>query len=124
VSTSCVDPQSTTPGATPTIVPPSSTLAALVSVTNCGNVPEAGVTVTVAVAPDDPPGSSPPPAGGTGGRSSDTVSIASGGSASPTLHPLPVASGHRYTMTVSLSLPPGQADPTGSTQAFLVQVTG
>jgi len=124
VSTSCIAPQSTTPGATPTIVPPTPTLAALVSVTNCGNVPEAGVTVLVTVAPDDPPGSSPAPPGGSGGRTSATVTIASGASAAPTLRPLPVAPGHRYTLTVSVSLPPGQADPTGSTQAFLVQVTG
>ncbi len=43
--------------------PPTTTLAALVSVTNCGNVPEAGVTVTVTVAVADPPGTAPPPAG-------------------------------------------------------------
>jgi hypothetical protein len=124
VSTSCVDPQSTAPGATPTIVPPTSTLGALTSVTNCGNVPEADVTVTVTVAPADPAGSAPPPAGASGGRSSATVSIASGASASPVLRPLRVASGHRYTLSVSVSLPPGQADPTGATQAFAVQVTG
>jgi len=124
VSTSCVDPKSTTPGTTPTIVPPTAALAALVSVTNCGNVPESGVTVTVTVAPDDPAGSAPPPAGGSGGRSSATVSIASGASASPTLRSLGVASGRRYTLTVSVSLPPGQADVRGSTQAFLVQVAG
>lgn len=124
VSTSCVDPQSTAPGAAPTVVPPTASLAALVSVTNCGNVRESGVTVTVTVRPSGPAGASAPPADASGGRSSATVSIPSGGSAAPSLRPLPVASGHRYTLVVAVSVPPGQADPTGSTQAFLVQVTG
>ena len=124
VSTSCIDPQSTTPGTSPSVVPPTATLGALVSVTNCGNVPEAGVTVSVTVAPADVPGAALVPARGAGGRSRATVTIAPGASASPTLAPLPVSSGHRYTLTVAASLPPGQADPTGSTQQFLVQVTG
>jgi hypothetical protein len=124
VSTSCIAPQSTTPGTTPTVVPPTTTLAALVSVTNCGNVPESGATVTVTVAPADPPGSAPPPSGEAGGRSQANVDLASGASSSPPLAPLPVSSAHRYLLTVSVSLPPGQVDPAGSTQQFLVQVTG
>ncbi|MGA2835803.1 MAG: hypothetical protein ABSF84_04325 [Acidimicrobiales bacterium] len=124
VGTSCSDPQSTVPGGTPTDVPPTSTLAALVSVTNCGNVRESDVTVSVTVALSDPPGTAPPPAGRRGGRVQAVVAIASGSSAAPTLAPLPVASGHQYTVTVSVSLPPGQVDPTGATQMFLVQVAG
>jgi hypothetical protein len=124
VATSCTDPKSTGPGSTPTVVPPTATLGALVSVTNCGTVPEADVTVAVTVSPSDPPGSAPPPVGETGGRSEATVSIASGASAAPSLDALPVASAHRYLLTVLVSLPPGQADPTGSTQQFLVQVSG
>ena len=124
VSTSCVDPQSTVPGATPSVVPPTSTLAALVSVTNCGNVPEAGVTVTVTVAVADPPGTALPPAGLRGGRVQAVVALASGSSSAPVLAPLPVGRGHRYTLTVALSLPPGQTDQRGSTQQFLVDVTG
>jgi hypothetical protein len=124
VATSCTDPQSTTPGTTPTVVPPTTTLGALVSVTNCGTVPEADVTVTVDVTPSDAPGSAPPPAGESGGRSRATVSIASGASAAPSLAAVPVSSAHRYLVTVSVSLPPGQADPVGSSQQFLVQVTG
>jgi hypothetical protein len=123
-STSCADPLSTIPGSTPTEVPPTSTLAALVTVTNCGTVPETGVIVTLTVTPADPTGTAPPPAGRAGGRSQATVAIASGSSASPTLSPLPVSSGHRYMVTVTLSLPPSQADQVGSTQSFLVQVTG
>ena len=122
VATSCIAPTSTVPGASPTVVPPTATLAALVSVTNCGNVPEADVTVSVTVAPADPAGTTPPPVGQRGGRSQAVVSIASGSSSAPALAPLPVASGHTYTLTVAVTLPPGQADPAGATQQFLVQV--
>lgn len=121
-ATSCVDPQSTVPGPDPTVVPPTSTLAALVAVTNCGTVPEAGVTVTVTVVPADPTGTTPPPAGHRGGRSRAVVAIEPGSSSAPSLAPLPVATGHRYTVTVTVSLPPSQTDPAGSTQQFLVEV--
>lgn len=124
VATSCAQPQSTVPGSAPTVAPPTATLAALVSVTNCGNVAEADVAVTVTVVPADPAGTAPPPPGARGGRSRAVVAIAPGASSAPTLAPLPVAQGHRYMLTVTVSLPPGQADPTGSTQQFLVQVTG
>jgi hypothetical protein len=124
VSTSCVDPASTVPGTTPTVVPPTTTLSALVSVTNCGNVPERGVTVSVTVAVADPVGTTPPPAGLRGGRVQAVVVLASGSSSAPSLGPLPVGAGHRYMLTVAVSLPPGQQDPAGSTQQFLVEVTG
>jgi len=42
----------------------------------------------------------------------------------PDLAPLPVASGHRYTVTVAVSIPPGQLDASGSTQQLLVTVSG
>jgi hypothetical protein len=122
ISTSCADPQSAVPGTTPTEVPPTSTLAVLSTVTNCGTVPEAGVVVTLTVTPSDPAGTAPP-SGKVGGRSQATVSLASGSSASPDLSPLPVSSSHRYLVTVTLSLPPGQADTAGSTQSFLVQIS-
>jgi hypothetical protein len=124
VSTSCVAPVSTVPGAAPAVVPPTSTLGALVSVTNCGNVPERGVTVSVTVAPADPAGSAPPPAGRQGGRTSAVVAMASGASSAPSLGALPVAPGHTYTVTVAVTLPPGQVDLRGSTQQFLVKITG
>jgi hypothetical protein len=122
VATSCSNPQSTVAGGTPTEVPPTSTLAALVSVTNCGNVRESDVTVSVAVVQSDPVGTAPPPVGQRGGRVETVVAIASGASSAPDLAPLPVASGHLYTVTVSVSLPPGQTDPNGAVQQFLVQV--
>jgi hypothetical protein len=124
VSTSCIDPQSTVPGASPTVLPPTTTLTALASVTNCGNVRESDVTVTFTVTPADPAGTVPPSPGASGGRSRAVVSIASGSSSAPRLAPLPVSSGHQYTATVTVSLPPGQGDATGATQEFLVQVAG
>ena len=124
MSTSCIAPVSTLPGATPTVVPPTGTLSALVSLTNCGNVPEARVTVSVSVAVADPPGAAPPPAGAQGGRVRAVVSLASGSSAAPPLGPLPVGAGHRYMLTVAISLPPGQIDPAGSSQQFLIDITG
>ena len=124
VATTCAAPTSTTPGSAPTVLPPTSTVTALVTVTNCGTVPESGVTVTVAVSPADPAGSAPPPPGGGGGRSRATVALVPGASAAPVLAALPVSPAHRYTVTVSVSLPPGQSDPAGSTQQFLVQVVG
>jgi len=70
----------------------------------------------------DPPGTAPPPAGRRGGQVQSVVSLESGASAAPDLSPLPVATGHRYTVTVNVSLPPGQADPAGSVQEFLVEI--
>jgi hypothetical protein len=123
VSTTCVAPVSVVPTATPTVVPPTGALGATVTVTNCGNVPEVGVSVSLTVAPTDAPGAAPPPSGRRGGRSSAKVAMASGSSSAPLLASLPVAQGHRYTVTVKVSLPAGQVDPTGSTQQFLVYVT-
>lgn len=124
VSTSCSDPQSVSPESTATVVPPTPALGALVSISNCGTVPEAGVTVRLTVRLSDPPGTAPPPVGRRGGRSQAVVAIAPGWSSAPLLHPVSVASGHRYTLSVSVSLPLGQADGSGSTQTFLVQVAG
>jgi hypothetical protein len=123
-SGSCTTPTSVVPGAAPAVVPPTTTLGARVTVTNCGTVPEAAVTVTLTVAPADPAGVAPPSPGASGGRSRATVAMASGASDAPALAPLPVSSTHRYLVTVSVSLPPGQVDTAGSTQQFLVQVTG
>ncbi len=73
------------------------TLGALVSVTNCGNVPEVGVTVTVTVAPADPAGRRRAAGRRSGRPEPATVSIASGASAAPTL--APAAGGVRATAT-------------------------
>jgi len=124
VGTTCVAPQSTVPGASPTTLPPTKSVAVSVTVTNCGTVPETGVSVTVDIAPADPPGAPALPPGAAGGTSRARVSLASGSSSAPGLSALPVAPGHRYALTVSVSLPAGQVDPTGTTHRFLLQVTG
>ncbi len=124
VGTTCVAPQATVPGASPTILPPTTRVVASVAVTNCGTVTESGVTVTVTVDPADLPGTPAPPPGSAGGTSRARVSLGSGSSTAPTLAPLPVAVGHRYTLTVSVTVPAGQADPTGTVHRFLLQVSG
>ena len=123
VSTSCTDPSSAAPGSLPTVVPPSKTLRALVSITNCGNVPESGVMVSVTVAAADPPGIIAPPTGRQGGRVQAVVDLASGSSSAPVLGPVQVEAGHRYLLTVAVGLPPNQQNPAGSTQQFLVAIT-
>ncbi len=122
VSTSCTDPRSVAPDSSATVVPPTATLGVLVSVSNCGNIPESGVIVRMTVRPSDPAGTAPAPVGKQGGQVRAVVSIAPGWSSAPSLRTVPVASGHRYTLTVSVSLPLGQADGSGSSQSFLVQV--
>ncbi len=37
---------------------------------------------------------------------------------------LTVAGGHLYLLVVSVAVPTDQADPTGTTQQFLLQITG
>jgi hypothetical protein len=39
------------------------------------------------------------------------------------MSPLPVVNGHEYVVTTDVVTPAGQQDPTGATQAFLVQVS-
>jgi hypothetical protein len=93
-------------------------------VTNCGTVPEAGVAVTQTVALADPAGVAPPPAKATGGSSRAVVSLRSGSSRALTMPTLTVATGHSYTLTVSVAVPPGQELRDGSSQEFLVQISG
>ncbi len=113
VGTTCVAPQSTVPGPSPTILPPTTRVAVSVTVTNCGTVPETGVSVAVAIAPADPPGAPAPPPRGAGGTSRARVSVASGSSTAPVLSALPVAPGHRYALTVSVSPPPARSTRPG-----------
>ncbi len=125
VGDSCGSPFSVAPapGAPPTVLPPSTTVAVEVTVTNCGTVTETGVPVTETLSLADPPGTAPPPAGAGGGRRTASVTIRSGSSTAVALPSMAVASGHRYVLTVSITVPAGQADPTGSTQSLLLQIT-
>ncbi len=124
VGDSCTAPFSLAPtaGTSPTIVPPTSRLAVEATVTNCGTVTETGVKVTETLTLADPPGTAPPRPGAAGGNQVATVVVRPGASAAVTLSPLSVGSGHLYQLTVTVSIPPGQADPTGSTQRLLVQI--
>jgi hypothetical protein len=113
---------STVPGASPTVVPPTTTLRATTTVTNCGTVVASPVTVTQTVALADPAGTAPPPAGDRGGTATARVDVAAGGSAVVPLPAVAVAGGHRYTLT--LSVPPGTAGSAGTVQQFLIQIVG
>ncbi len=119
----CATAISTVPGAVPTVLPPTSTVMAEATVTNCGTVPETGVVVSQTLVLDDPPGTKPPPAGAGGSASHVKVDLGAGSSEALDLHPLKVATGHRYTLTVTVAVEPNQLDRAGTTQQFLLQVS-
>jgi hypothetical protein len=80
--------------------------------------------VIATLVPADPPGTAPPSAGSRGGRSRARLTVRSGGSVALSMAPLPVAAGHRFSLTIAVATPPGQAETTGSTQEFLLQISG
>jgi hypothetical protein len=122
-NTDCQNPASTGASATPTVLPPTSSIKVSATVTNCGTTTETGVTVTQTLTLADPAGTKPPPAGAGGGRSHTSITLRSGGSAALALRRLTVATGHLYNLVVAVDLPPGQVNPSGSTQAFLIQIS-
>jgi hypothetical protein len=127
IGTGCsVHAVSTPAGSTPTVLPPTATVSAQVTVTNCGTVDESGVVVTQALALADPAGKALPPTGARGGVAHATVSLAAGSSAALTMPAVAVAGGHLYTLGVSIALPASQrARPggaAGSSQQFLLQI--
>ncbi len=128
VGEGCSNP-STRPASPPaTILPPTTRISAQVTVTNCGNVNESGVTVTTTVqavpgAPIQGTHQSSAPSTTTPTSLRQTISLTSGSSMSLAMGPLRVEAGHEYVVTLAVSVPPGQTDPAGTTQAFLVQVS-
>ncbi len=120
--------QSTAPDSQPSVLPPTATVGVDLTVTNCGTVDESGVPVTETLALADPAGTALPPAGARGASARVEVSVPAGSSVAPSLPPMTVAGGHRYTLTVSLAAPVSQmSNPFGSagtSQAFLLQITG
>jgi hypothetical protein len=104
------------------VLPPTSTVTAAVTVTNCGTVPESGVVVSQTLALADPAGTPPPPSNARGSVSRATISLRSGTSQALTLPALVVASGHTYTLTVAVAVPASQVTRAGSTQEFLVKI--
>jgi hypothetical protein len=125
IGDNCPAPTSQAAVAPPALVPPTKKLSAQVTVTNCGNVPESGIVVslTVQLAPG-----SPPPKGSTAGASSPsvvhkTVALMPGASRSLALGPLAVFHGGLYVVTANVASPTGQTVTAGTSQAFLVQVS-
>jgi len=123
VGVGCQQTTSTVPGATPTVLPPTSAVTAAVTVTNCGTVPERGVVVTETLAVADPPGSAPPPRQARGGSARVTISVASGRSRALSMAPMTVAGGHLYLLTLSVALPAGQTLPQGTSQQFVLKIS-
>jgi hypothetical protein len=70
-----------------------------------------------------PAGSAPPPAEQRGGTTRAKVTLRSGTSAALTMPALAVAGGYDYELSLAVAIPP-QANPAGSTQKFLIQITG
>jgi hypothetical protein len=124
VGDSCSDPSSAVPGPAPTVVPPTGTVTVALSVTNCGTVTESGVVVSQTLALADAAGTAPPPVGARGAKSLQRATLASGSSVALTLPPLTVAEGHMYLLDVSVAAPAGQTDLAGTSQQFLLRVTG
>lgn len=123
VGVGCQGTISTVPGPTPTVLPPTSSVEAAVTVTNCGTVPETGVTLTETLAVADPPGTELPPKSARGGTARVTVSVASGGSRAFSMGPMAVAGGHLYSLTLSIAVPAGQTLPQGTSQQFLLKIS-
>lgn len=123
IGDSCSDPVSAVPGPTPAVLPPTRTVQVSVTVTNCGTVLEAGVVVSQTLTPVVPAGSAPPPSGRRGGTTQTKVTLRSGSSVALSLPRLPVTGGYVYELTLTVAIPP-QANPAGSTQKILFQITG
>jgi hypothetical protein len=119
----CATSVSTVPGAAPTVLPPTASVTAEVTVTNCGTVPESGVVVSQTLVLADPPGTTAPAASARGSASHVEVSLGAGSSKALDLRPLRVANGHHYTLTVAVAVEPNQLDRAGTTQQFLLQVS-
>jgi hypothetical protein len=126
IATSCnpPNPTSTVAGPTPTVLPPTGSVTPLVTVTNCGTVSEANVTVTEKLVLADGPGVSAPPTPASGSSAQTTVSALSGQSRALSFPGLQVAGGHDYTLIITLAPPAGQQNLAGTSQQFLLQIVG
>jgi hypothetical protein len=123
VGDGCRDPGSAVPGPAPTVLPPTSTVSVGLTITNCGTITETGVVVNQNLTIADPAGTAPPPVDARGGKDQQRVTLASGSSVALTMPSLTVAGGHLYLLDVSVAVPTDQANPAGTTQQFLLQIT-
>ncbi len=123
--TSCSAAQSTAPTSA-AVLPPTPTVTVKASVTNCGTVTEPGASVRAQLVLSDPPGVAAPSAGAGGGSRTSFVTLPAGRSVAVSFGPVPVAAGHRYLLTLTVALPAGEQSGLGggSTQQFLLQITG
>jgi hypothetical protein len=120
----CSTPQAAAPGAVATVLPPTGSVAAAATVTNCGTVAESGVGVRQTLVLSDPPGTALPPASARGADARVTVTLRAGSSTALSLHPMAVASGHLYTLTLTIAIPASQQqNAAGSSQAFLLRIS-
>jgi hypothetical protein len=128
VGENCANPSSRPANPPASLLPPTKKVSAQVTVSNCGNVEEKGVvvTLTVQLVPGSPlPGKSgsTAPASTTPSSYRRTIVLGPGGSRSMLMGPLAVVHGGQYVVTMSVSFPSGQTNPAGTTQAFLVQIS-
>jgi hypothetical protein len=124
VGDNCPNPSSRPASPPPSLLPPTKKLSAQVTVSNCGNVTEKGVVVSLTV--QLAPGSPPSKAASSAPASSSvrhTIVLGPGGSRSLSMGPLAVVPGSQYVVTMALAFPSGQTNPAGTTQAFLVQIS-
>ena len=137
VGDNCASPSTRPALAPPTVLPPTMTVSAQVTVTNCGNAAETGVvaSATVQAVPGAPTLGTASSSGSSSTSSTPsstpsfpssarrTISLTPGSSISLAMGPLGVTAGHLYVVTVTLAFPSGQTNPTGTVQAFLVQIS-
>jgi len=116
VGDGCSSPTSAVASTSPTVLPPTSTVSATVTVTDCGATADPHVVVTATLSDQ---GAHP----ASHQRSSAPFALEPGSSTSVTLPALPVVAGGHYTFSVAIPMPPGQRTPAGTTQAFSVDVS-
>lgn len=112
------------PGPSPTVLPPTGSVTVDLTLTNCGTVTESGAVVSQALALADPAGTPLPPKADRGGRTQSRVTLAAGASTALTLPALSMAGGHLYLLSVTVAPPVAQANPAGTSQQILLQITG
>ena len=123
-ATAAAIPVSAVPGPAPTVLPPTGTVSVAMTVTNCGTVHR----VRGGGEPDPHPRRSgrhaPPPPAAPGGTSPRQGDAGVGSVRRP--HPAP-AGGRRWPSLLTSTWPSPsrrQANPAGSSQQFLIQITG
>ncbi len=115
----CTAPVSAVPGSAPAVLPPTGTVQATVTVTNCGAVVEGPAVVTATLTPA---GATPSGGSGSGGVAKTTAHVPLDGSVTVTLAPLGVSGGSRYTLVVSVLPAVPQPSTAGTSEEFLLEV--